>query len=202
VSRPLTACAGVVLVLACIVGPSVFAVHDQAQTRGFRVVREGVLYRSGQMTPDGLRRVCNDFGIRTVVCLRDGTTPSDREEEHVCDAENIHFVRLRPTQWGEAGDGVPAEESVRTFRKVLADRRYHPVLVHCFAGIHRTGIFTAIYRMEFEHWDNADAMAEMRACGYVELDDHLDVLAFLEGYRPAWKKSAATPPVSSAALPR
>ena len=42
---------------------------------------------------------------------------------------------------------------------VMADPGNYPVLVHCFAGIHRTGAYCAVYRMEFERWDNADAMA-------------------------------------------
>jgi hypothetical protein len=58
----------------------------------------------------------------------------------------------------------------------------HPVLVHCFAGIHRTGAFCAIYRMEFDHWTNAQAIREMRNLGYT--DDHMDVQAYLENYRP------------------
>jgi hypothetical protein len=82
---------------------------------------------------------------------------------------------------------------VRRFREVMSDPASYPVLLHCLAGIHRTGIFTAIYRMEFEHWSNADAMAEMRACGYVELDEHVDVLGYLESYRPSWKQPDEQP---------
>jgi tyrosine-protein phosphatase SIW14 len=198
-TRPLTALGGSLAVLAAIVGPPVYTLREQAQTRNFRVVREGVLYRSGQMTTDGLRRILNDYGIRTVICLRDGTTRQDQDEETFCDGENIWFVRILPGRWGDMGDGAPAEEGVRKFREVLAEPRYHPVLVHCLAGIHRTGIFTAIYRMEFEGWTNAQAMDEMRACGYVELDDHLDVTGFLESYRPTAQTSGAAPPPRSEA---
>jgi len=64
----------------------------------------------------------------------------------------------------------------------------YPVLVHCFGGIHRAGAFTAIYRMEYEHWTNAEAMAEMKRCGYSTLDDEWDISTYLEKYRPRWQQ--------------
>jgi len=60
-------------------------------------------------------------------------------------------------------------------------------LVHCFAGIHRTGAFCAIYRMEYEGWTNAGAIAEMKACGYNTLEDEWDVLGYIEKYQPRKK---------------
>jgi tyrosine-protein phosphatase SIW14 len=192
-SGRLRAGAGTVVALALIVGPAALGAHLQGQKRNFRVVCEGVLYRSGQMTPDGLRRVLHDYGIHTVVSLRDGTTRADQATEEVCRGAEVYFVRIPIiSPWGDLGEGVPAEKTVGRFREVMCEPRNYPVLVHCLGGIHRTGIFTAIYRMEFEHWSNAAAMQEMRACGYVELDEHLDVLGYLEGYRPAWKGPAAS----------
>jgi tyrosine-protein phosphatase SIW14 len=188
-------CVGAAIVIALIVGPVAFALHLQAQARNFRVVRQGVLYRSGQMTPSGLRRTFFDYGIKTVICLRDGTRPEDQEEEAFCNSEEINYVRIPPNAWGDLFGAPPAEEGVRKFRDVMSNPSNYPVLLHCLAGIHRTGIFTAIYRMEFEHWTNAQAMDELCACGYIELEDHLDVLGYLENYRPAWQL-VAEPPAS------
>jgi len=204
-ARPWQAAAGTVVVLVLIIGPIVYAEREVAHRRNFRVVRDGVLYRSGRMTRDALKRVINDYGIKTVICLRDGSTAPDRAEEAFCNREEINFVRIPPNRWDETGGEPPAEEGVRKFREVLSDPRNHPVLLHCLAGIHRTGIFTAIYRMEFEHWINEQAMEEMRACGYVELDEHSDVSNYLEQYRPQWSKDAPSPssePRSPAAMHR
>ena len=54
--RLLTSLFGVATVLALIVGPVVYAFHEEKQMRNFRVVRPGVLYRSARMTPaaDGM----------------------------------------------------------------------------------------------------------------------------------------------------
>jgi protein tyrosine/serine phosphatase len=179
------------MVPALVVAPAVIAVRLRAQTRNFRVVREGVLYRSGQMSLAGLRRVVHDYGIKTVVNLRDGTTPADQAEEAFCNKEEIRFVRLLPAGWGDGSGTAPAQENVRAFCEVMADRANYPVLVHCFAGTHRTGAYCAVYRMEFERWDNAHAVAEVKACGYTNIDDEWDILGFLEQYTPAWRKHPA-----------
>jgi protein tyrosine phosphatase (PTP) superfamily phosphohydrolase (DUF442 family) len=195
-SRRLQIALGTVIVLLLIGGPVVLAFHLEGQMRNFRVVHEGVLYRSGQMTRAGLARILHDYGIRTVICLRDGTTASDRAEEKFCKNEEVQFVRIPPCHWGETCGSVPVEAEVRKFRAIMADPRNSPVLVHCLAGIHRTGAYCAIYRMEFEHWSNERALAEMKACGYVNLDEELDVLGYLEQYRPSWKppEQAPSPP--------
>jgi protein tyrosine/serine phosphatase len=194
-TRVLGVGAGTIIVIALIVGPLAFGLRQQAQTRNFRVVRDGVLYRSGQMTIDGLKRVLHDHGIKTVVCLRDGTTEEDRAEEDFCSSEEVNFVRIPPAGWGDSGGSVLIEAGIRKFKEVMRDRRNYPVLVHCFAGIHRTGAFTAVYRMEFENWSNERAIAEMKACGYSNLDDELDILGYMEQYRPDGEaeKTASTP---------
>ena len=185
-SRILQVAAGSLIVLALIVSPIVLAARQQAQTRNFHVIRPGVLYRSGQMTKEGLQRILNDYHIKTVINLRDGQTQRDQTEEAFCKSEEIHFVRILPSHWGDEGGSAPVEASVQRFRAIMSDPRNYPVLVHCLAGIHRTGAYCAIYRMEFEHWSNAQAIAEMKACGYSNLDDELDILGFMEQYRPTW----------------
>jgi protein tyrosine/serine phosphatase len=193
--------AGLSAVALLIAGPVAFSARQLRQTRNLRVVREGVLYRSAQLPLDGLKRVIHDYGIRTVVTLRDshdpGLTPPDIAEENYCTNQEINYLRLPPLAWEDRTNPrgpAPVEENVRKFLKVMSDRSNYPVLVHCFAGVHRTGAFTAIYRMEFERWTHAEALAEMRACGYTTLDEELDILGFLERYRPAWMDSDPVSP--------
>jgi protein tyrosine/serine phosphatase len=188
---------GLALVASVIAGPVYFAVHQLRQQRHFKVVQEGVLYRSGQMTVDGLRRVVHDYGIRTIITLRDPLDSSrgerDRQEEEFCKKEDVQFVRLPPRGWMDTSFGpAPVEENVQKFLRTLHDSRSQPVLIHCFAGIHRTGAYCAVYRMEFEHWSNEQAIAELRAAGYLQIDEQEDVLGYLEHYVPAWKKEEAT----------
>jgi tyrosine-protein phosphatase SIW14 len=173
------------LMLVC--GPIVFAFHEQGQIRNFHVVRKGVLYRSGQLSRAGLERVIHDYGINTVITLRDamrlGDPPPDLSEEKYCRTHDINYERISPRSWWSPDGSIPAEVGVRQFRAVMDNPDNYPVLIHCFAGIHRTGAFCAIYRMEYEGWTNAEAIEELRACGYSNLDDEWDILGYLEQYR-------------------
>jgi protein tyrosine/serine phosphatase len=183
-----------IMVVAVIVGlPAGYASYRYANLRNFGVVKPGVLYRSGQLSIPGLERVIHDHGIRTVVTLRDaiveGNRPPDWREEEFCRQQDIKYVRIRPREWSSSnGEPAPAEAGLTTFLSMMDDPANYPVLVHCFRGIHRTGAYMAVYRMEVDHWDNATALDELRACGYTHLDDEWDVLGYLESYRPRWKK--------------
>lgn len=185
------------LVIAGVAVPIALALHEKEQQRNFRVVRPGVLYRSGQMSLEGLKRVIHEHGIRTVVSLRDsvvpGKPPPDHEEEEYCIRQEMNYIRLTPQRWeGDHGEEPPIEPNVQQFLAVMRDPKNHPVLVHCFAGEHRTGAYTALYRMEFEGWPVEKAMAEMKACGYDNLDNEYDIMGYL--HRHALRAGVDSPP--------
>ncbi len=187
-SRYLSYLLATAIAVLLIAGPVGYSWYWQGQIRNFRTVRDGVLYRSGQLSLDGLKRIIHDYGIRTVITLRDaalpGNPPPDQAEETYCRSEEINYVRIPPRTWWAADGSVPAEKGIRQFLRVMDDPRNYPVLIHCFAGIHRSGAFCAVYRMEYQDWTNAQAIAEMKACGYSHLDDEWDVLGYIEQYRP------------------
>jgi protein tyrosine/serine phosphatase len=192
---------GVTTVVALIVGPVLYAFHEERQTLNFRVVRPGVLYRGAQFTLPGLKRVIHDYGIRTVVSLRDEDRPDDLAEEAYCRKEEINFYRLPPRHWDSTDGPAEVEVNVTRFRDIISDPDNYPILVHCFAGIHRTGAYVEIYHMERDRWSNEEAIADLKATGYTTLNCDLDLLGYLEQYRPTWKQSAE-PPAALPAKPR
>ena len=183
---------GTFLAVLLVGGPAGYAYYRQLHIRNFHAVRAGVLYRSGQMSLAGLKSVVHDYGIKTVVTLRDSIyvnePPPDLDEQLYCEAACMNYCRISPRTWWAPDGSVPAEEGVRRFREIMDNPDNYPVLIHCFGGIHRTGAFCAVYRMEYEHWSNAQAIAEMRTCGYRDLDDEWDLLSYLEQYQPRWKQ--------------
>jgi tyrosine-protein phosphatase SIW14 len=146
------------------------------------------------MTIAGLKSVVHDYGIKTVVSLRDSVyvndPPPDLAEENYCLAEAIKYVRISPRSWWAPDGSIPAEIGVNRFLEVMDNPLNYPVLIHCFGGIHRTGAFCAVYRMDKQHWTNKQAIAELMAGGYKELTDDWDLLSFLENYQPRWKAQA------------
>lgn len=187
---------GCLIVVGLILGPSLFLLEQQKQLREFHVVREGVLYRSGQPRVAGLKRLVHERGIRTIINLRDkatsGTQGIDEAEEKFCAKEEINFFRYPPLHFDGPDGTHPVDANVEKFLSVMQDPKNYPVLIHCHAGIHRTGSFCAIFRMEFDHWTNAEAIAEMKACGYVNFDREMDVRTYIENYQPRWKKTSQT----------
>jgi protein tyrosine/serine phosphatase len=188
-----------VLIGALLIGaPIVYARFHAKQDRNLVAVREGILYRSGQLSLTTLQRVIRDHGIKTVITFRDAATPGERppdqDEEDYCRNEAITYYRIKPGRWWTAHGPPPAAEAVRQFLKVMDDPANYPVLMHCFAGCHRTGAFCAIYRIEYQHWTKSRAIAEMKACGYVNFDEEWDILSFFEQYQPRWQTTDRTVP--------
>jgi protein tyrosine/serine phosphatase len=185
----------VAFTLAClaVASPVLFAVRESALRRKLRVVRPRVLYRSAQLPIEGLRRVIHDYRIRTVVNLRDGVQALDRAEEQYCASQGIRFVRIPPLSWKGTQGNAQVDEGLRRFLDVMRDPANHPVLVHCWRGIHRTGAYVAVYRMEIEGWDREAALAEMIDLGYDVLDEHHDVRGYLASYRPTARAGGEKP---------
>ncbi len=100
------------------------------------------------------------------------------------------YVRVPPGEWWSEEGPPPALENIEAFLNVMRnpDQYPRPVLLHCFAGMHRTGAFAAIYRMEFERWTPHRAIEEMRRCGYDNIDNEWNVRALILMYQPSWKR--------------
>ncbi|MBA4191044.1 MAG: hypothetical protein C0467_23915 [Planctomycetaceae bacterium] len=184
---------GLTATAVIVAPPIVFTSQHGIQFRNLRLVEEGVLYRSGQLTQDGLERVLHEKGIKTVVTLRAtriaGKIPPDDWEVDLCAARGVKHVRIVPRNWCTNASGeVPAEEAVKEFLTVMDDRSNYPVLVHCFAGIHRTGAMCSIFRMEFQGWPNERAIEEMRMCGFDPLDMQGCITEYLRTYQPRSKR--------------
>lgn len=193
-----------VVVALIIGGPFAYRAAKHRTYRNLRVVEDGVLYRSGQMSPAGFERVCRERGIRTVVKLREANdekaadVAADDAEEAYCRAHGITFIRLLPKDWEEDDTGrVPMEDNLRWFERAMADpaQTPRPVLVHCFAGIHRTGAMVAAYRMAFQGWSNAEAVAELQSRGRSTTTYVGNLIPYLTNkYRPERRPGAVGDP--------
>lgn len=170
-----------VLVLVLLVAFPLLYVRERHETfRNFRVVDEGVLYRSGQMSPAGIGQVCREKGIRTVISLRDEEKQADDvdDEEAVCRRNGVVlYETITPKGWEVENGVVPMEANLRLFAARLdgpitdpqtgrlLPRFQPPILVHCFAGIHRTGAHVAVYRVKRHGYTPGEAVLELKACG-------------------------------------
>lgn len=181
----------VVLVLLLVTAvPVAYKSLLSTSYRNLRVVDPDALYRSGQMSQRGFERTCRERGIGTVVKLRDAgdddaDAARDDAQREYCEANGIAFVRFPQADWSPVNGVISGDANVRRFIDLMADPAVKkPVLVHCFAGIHRTGALVAAYRMEFDGWSSADAIAEMVSMGTPRTTFADDLLDYLRGYTP------------------
>lgn len=150
------------LALLIAVGYYVWFVHINYR---FEPISEGRVFKSAAIPPDRLAGFLQDHGIRTVIDLRDpgvqdALNPAKQEEidaeaAAVAKVEGVRHVNIPSRQ-------VPTGETLSAFFKVLDDEASYPVLIHCHHGTGRAEIYSALYRIEYENWDNGAARAETR----------------------------------------
>jgi tyrosine-protein phosphatase SIW14 len=194
-------------IITLIVGPPVALFRAKyATAKRFREVTPGRFYRSGQMTASGFRDAIDRHGIKTVVNLQHENPdplmperwlgkPRVRESE-LCTELGVKYVLLTPDILPKPNDLTKSPPVVGEFLSILDDESSYPILLHCKAGLHRTGRLTAIYRMEYQGWGVGEALRELRANGYgfvasSESDDF--VIQFVQNYKPRGDRLAPAP---------
>ncbi len=180
-----------VAIVATIVAiPLLHKVNRVRTVRNLRTVEQNIFYRSGQLSPEAFERVVHERNIRTVFSIRDskfsGSEQSDEFEQTFCEETGRKFHRLPIPSWEWKDDRIPGEETVRLYLKLLgnAEETPRPMLIHCFAGEHRTGALVAIYRMEYSGWGNDDAIDEMTSVGNIRTTYAKSLTDYLSNYTP------------------
>ena len=196
-----------VAIIVLIVGPPVALFRaEYATAKRFREVTPGRFYRSGQMTASGMRDAIDRYGIKTVINLQHENPdphmperwlgkPSVRESE-LCKELGVKYVLLTPDILPKPNDLTKPPPVVDEYLAVLDDESNYPILLHCKAGLHRTGRLTAIYRMEYQGWGVGESLRELRANGYgfiasSESDEF--VIQFVQNYKPRGDRLAPAP---------
>ncbi len=124
-----------------------------------RIVDEGRVYRSAQLTGNGydgvsarlvgnsLDNVLHRYGVHTVVSLRGGSEKDRyyREEEAVCAQDNVDHVNVP-----FSAQHLPSPETVTKLIDTFDHARY-PIILHCQAGSDRTGLASALYIHLYRH---------------------------------------------------
>ena len=162
----------------CIVGGSCYYFSQEALPN-FETVRSGVLYRSGQPRGLGLEFV-RLFGIRTLVNLRSPGSDGTREEDLFAAENGLEFHNLT---MGPGHQDVQA--TVERFLAVVDDESKWPVLLHCSRGYERSGVLSAIYRIENDRWSNRRALEEAYRLG-LDKGEMPVAEEFVRSYRPRW----------------
>lgn len=157
-------------------GPYLYYRYSYTYGKRLRPVVDGKVYRSGCMTADGLAAAIKARHIRTVFNLMEELPDpilsqgyldlSPIREAEVCEQNGAKMVNLTVDLIAPNRLGRDQPAAIKTFLERMDDPASYPVLIHCKAGLHRTGIMVAVYRMEYCHWTAREALGELKANGF------------------------------------
>jgi protein tyrosine/serine phosphatase len=180
-----------------------FIHYRAAYAHGKRIheVSPGVLYRCGQLTEEGFADIVERYHIRTIINAQDEFPDPDieagyfdrhtRKESELCRRLGVRYVFLPPDLMDQRRLPAGRPAAIDRLLTILDDPANHPVLIHCHAGLHRTGCYTAVYRMEYEGWSPRQAIAELKANGFGEFvcsSANEYILQYILTYRPGERR--------------
>ena len=195
----LGACIVLIVVVVPIVCYRMVYTHDKR----LHEIIPGRVYRSGQLTAEGFAAAKERFGLRTIVNVQDDYPDPDLSlnfwsSRHVKESEwcaklGVRYVVIKPDLVSKklAPDKHP--EAIDQLLDLLDDERNYPVLIHCKAGLHRTGVLSAVVRMEYQGWTPVEAYRELKAHGFgdwVCTSANEYVRQYVLNYRPGHRRHA------------
>ena len=163
-------------------------VYDMHINHNFETITEGKVYKSGVIPPDELADYVEKYKIKSVVDLRfPGTQDLVNNPEIPTEltAEKNAIAKLKGVNYFNNGsDQVPTQENLNSFFKIMDNSANYPVLIHCYHGVGRAEMYSAIYRIEYENWSNDDARNSVRfMIKWSSFDDGKPKGEFLKAYK-------------------
>ncbi|NHM02487.1 dual specificity protein phosphatase family protein [Flavobacterium difficile] len=141
-------------------------VYDYKINHNFDTVTEGKVYKSGVLPPDEIADYVAKYKIKSILDLRYPGTGDDVNNPEIpaeLKAEKLAAAKIKGLNHFNIGsEQVPKTENLKAFFKVMDDPANYPVLIHCFHGVGRAEIYSAIYRIEYENWDRDQARTSTR----------------------------------------
>jgi protein tyrosine/serine phosphatase len=134
----------------------------QAEVKHFYRIDKDI-YRGTQPRKEDWETLAH-MGIKTVLDLRGGPVHKPRERRRV-EAAGMRYISLRLS-----GIFPPKDWQVAQVLSVMEDPKYSPIFIHCWRGADRVGLAIACYRIDHDHWTNAQALAEARRQGLSPLE--------------------------------
>lgn len=176
---------GILILVLIAVGKYVY---DMNINHNFETITEGKVYKSGVIPPDEIEDYVKKHNIKSIVDLRFPGTGDDVNNPEVpkeLTAEREAVAKIPGLKYFNNGsDQVPKQENLDTFFKIMDDQDNYPVLIHCYHGVGRAEMYSALYRIEYENWSNEDARSAVRTLvKWSSFDDGKPKGEYLKAYK-------------------
>ena len=163
-------------------------VYDMNINHNFETITEGKVYKSGVIPPDELENYIKKYNIKSVVDLRfPGTADlvNNPEIPKELTAEQNAIAKIKGVHYFNNGsDQVPQQDNLNSFFKIMDNQANYPVLIHCYHGVGRAEMYSALYRIEYENWTNDAARKGVRTfIKFSSFDDGTPKGEYLKAYQ-------------------
>lgn len=175
----------IVLLVAAVFGAKY--VYDMHFNHNFETITEGKVYKSGVIPPDEIADYVKKYKIKSIVDLRFPGTGDDVNNPEIpaeLTAEKEAVAKIQGVNYFNNGsDQVPKQKNLDTFFKIMDNKDNYPVLIHCYHGVGRAEMYSALYRIEYENWTNEEARHGVRTIiKWSSFDDGKPKGEFLKAY--------------------
>lgn len=154
----------VVLVLAAGFGGKYY--YDMNINHNFETITEGKVFKSGVIPPNEIEAYVKKYHIKSIVDLRfpgTGDLVNNPEIPAELTAEKEAIAKIPGVNYfNDGSDQVPKQENLNIFFKIMDDKANYPVLIHCYHGVGRAEMYSALYRIEYENMDKDVARTSTR----------------------------------------
>ncbi len=178
---------GFLLLVIVLIGIGKY-VYVMNINHNFETITEGKVYKSGVIPPNELASYINKYHIKSVVDLRFPGTGDDVNNPEIpaeLTAEKEAIAKIKGVNYFNNGsDQVPVQKNLDSYFKIMDNPDNYPVLVHCYHGIGRAEMYSALYRIEYENWTNEQARQGVRTLvKWSSFDDGTPKGEYLKAYK-------------------
>jgi protein tyrosine/serine phosphatase len=156
---------GLVIIVFITIGIGKY-VYDMHINHNFETITEGKVYKSGVIPPDEIEDYVKEYKIKSIIDLRfpgTGDEVNNPEIPNELTAEKEAIAKIKGVNYFNNGsDQVPEPHNLDTFFKIMDDPKNYPVLIHCYHGVGRAEMYSAIYRIEYENMEKDEARTNTR----------------------------------------
>jgi protein tyrosine/serine phosphatase len=141
-------------------------VYDMNINHNFETITEGKVYKSGVIPPNEIDAYVKKYNIKSIIDFRFPGTGDDVNNPEIpaeLTAEKNAIAKIPGVNYfNDGSDQVPIRKNLDIFFKIMDNPSNYPVLIHCYHGVGRAEIYSALYRIEYEGWDNDKARTSTR----------------------------------------
>lgn len=156
---------GILILAVVLIGVGKY-VYDMHINHNFETITDGKVYKSGVIPPDEIEAYVKKYKIKSIVDLRFPGTGDDVNNPEIPEeltAEKNAVEKIPGINYFNNGsDQVPKQHNLDTFFQIMDNPENYPVLIHCYHGVGRAEMYSALYRIEYEGMDRDQARTSTR----------------------------------------